>query len=129
MAAVLVAVNCGLVTVPVNTPAPWTDKVVPGVEVPMPKLPAFVILILSVRVDRESLIIPRVNEPRVEEAYQCLRSAPALVSDKTRLGVLEAETWSLPKGVDVPIPTLRLVVSMKKSLAPVMEEPLSQYVT
>ena len=39
-AVVEVAMKFGAVTVPVNVPAPVTERGVPGVEVPIPKLPA-----------------------------------------------------------------------------------------
>ena len=47
-AEVDVAMNCGAVTGPVNTPAPVTERAVPGVVVPIPTLPCSSILTRSV---------------------------------------------------------------------------------
>ena len=51
--------------------------------------PAFEIRKRSVRVERESLKVPRVREPRVEDAYQCFKLAPALGSERRSCGPVE----------------------------------------
>ncbi len=104
----------------INGLVPATSRFQFGVVVPIPTLPALVMVVRAVSAVRASLIVPNTREPFVEDAYQCLRSTPAPVSERTRFGDELAEIWSLPNGVEVPIPTLRFVVSRKKSFAPVI---------
>ena len=100
---------------PVRYPEPATDKVAAGDEEPIPTRPALVILNRSVKRESASLRIPKEKSPAVDEAYQCLRSAPAPVSVKSNCGRDDVAILTREYGVDVPIPNLPLVASTRKN--------------
>ena len=78
----------------------------PGVVVPMPRLPVVFVRINFVDVAKYvSLRVAKTRSPPgVVDAIQCLRSVPAVGFERTSWGVDVDDTWSAPNGVDVPMP-------------------------
>ena len=105
---------------------PATLRAEDGVEDPMPTNPSLVKVTRGVSVVNASFNVPKTREPAEEEAYQCLRSAVALVSERTRFGVEEAEICNLPNGVAVAIPSLLFGMSVERKSAEVTAVPAAE---
>ena len=76
-------------------PRPATARVVNGEVVPIPK-PVPVRRISSVSAVRLSERGPKAREPCVDEAYQCFKFVPALVSVRSICGRVEEAMWRTP---------------------------------
>ena len=60
-----------MVNLPLMTPAPWTARIVPGVDVEKPTLPVDDAMVMYVLVEVLKLLItPRLRLPMVVEANQ-----------------------------------------------------------
>src|SRR3989338_7884211 len=106
-------------TVPVNTPAPWTDNRVPGVFVATPKLPALV-SIRWVEVAPELVILTK---------SPTWPSAPLMTNGMESVEVALIVKTALVANEEVPTLNWKAVLSQKRSLSPVIDDGPLQNVT